>query len=324
MIQSISLSNFQSHKDSTLEFSPGVNIICGPSFGGKSSLLRAIRWVRENRPLGNGIISYGTKGCSVKCTILSNDKAIDVTHSKGNTSNEYEIGKIKYTAMGTTLPKEVISLFNWQNENCQTQSEIYYLALDSPGIISDVINNASHLESAEYVSRELERNRRDATKFLTNLDSELEKIDKELKEPKFEHLAEFKKLAETHAQLRREIDKDQVLLQELEKQVATIKDIHNLVHQSDVGITSSELNVLVEEYNTNQRDIENLENKLLGLRSCVNTIKELEKAEARLSQHIENTKLQLQSNVKLIKTCPVCNQSLKGKEIDVSSLFYGN
>ena len=52
MITKISIKNIQSHKNSTLELSPGINAIVGSSNNGKSAILRAFYWARYNRPLG--------------------------------------------------------------------------------------------------------------------------------------------------------------------------------------------------------------------------------------------------------------------------------
>ena len=52
MIKSIQIKNIQSHKDTSLEFSPGINAIVGSSNNGKSAVLRALYWARYNRPLG--------------------------------------------------------------------------------------------------------------------------------------------------------------------------------------------------------------------------------------------------------------------------------
>ena len=42
MIKSVGIVNFQSHEETAIEFSPGLNVIAGGSDAGKSSILRAI------------------------------------------------------------------------------------------------------------------------------------------------------------------------------------------------------------------------------------------------------------------------------------------
>ena len=57
MITKIEIKNFQSHKNTVLEFDKGVNVICGESDNGKSAVIRAIRWVVENYPQGTDKIN---------------------------------------------------------------------------------------------------------------------------------------------------------------------------------------------------------------------------------------------------------------------------
>ena len=51
MIRSINIKNIQSHKDTTLEFSPGINAIVGSSNKRKKAVLRALYWAVYNKKL---------------------------------------------------------------------------------------------------------------------------------------------------------------------------------------------------------------------------------------------------------------------------------
>ena len=52
MIKKIKIENFQSHRDTELEFSKGVNVITGLSNSGKTAIIRAFQLLKNNRPLG--------------------------------------------------------------------------------------------------------------------------------------------------------------------------------------------------------------------------------------------------------------------------------
>ena len=52
MIKRIKIENIQSHKETELELSSGINAIVGSSNNGKSAILRAFYWLVYNRPLG--------------------------------------------------------------------------------------------------------------------------------------------------------------------------------------------------------------------------------------------------------------------------------
>lgn len=64
-ITSATLKNFQAHKDTTVQFDKGLNIIVGESNNGKTSILRGILWAIDNQPLGNDFIMAGENDCSV-------------------------------------------------------------------------------------------------------------------------------------------------------------------------------------------------------------------------------------------------------------------
>ena len=64
-ITSVTLKNFQAHKDTTVHFDKGLNIIVGESNNGKTSILRGILWAIDNQPLGNDFIMAGENECSV-------------------------------------------------------------------------------------------------------------------------------------------------------------------------------------------------------------------------------------------------------------------
>ncbi len=62
MINSLSLKNFKSWKDTLLEFHKGVNAIVGTTDAGKSNVIRAIRWVVFNRPSAESRIYRNRSG----------------------------------------------------------------------------------------------------------------------------------------------------------------------------------------------------------------------------------------------------------------------
>ena len=76
MIRSLTVRNFQSHKDTTIEFHPGFNAIVGSSDKGKSVLLRAIAWVAYNRPRGEDFRSSWSE---------RNPTVVEIEMDDGNT-----------------------------------------------------------------------------------------------------------------------------------------------------------------------------------------------------------------------------------------------
>ena len=59
ILKSIKLINFQTHQEVKLDLSPTITTIKGPTDSGKSSVLRALRWVCLNDIPGDEFIREG-------------------------------------------------------------------------------------------------------------------------------------------------------------------------------------------------------------------------------------------------------------------------
>ena len=94
MIEGLKISNFQSHRDSSLEFSPGVNALVGDSDCGKSAVMRALLWVITNQPQGDAHVSNWLKDKKGKvkgiCQVSVLLDTGTVTRSRGKDENSYE------------------------------------------------------------------------------------------------------------------------------------------------------------------------------------------------------------------------------------------
>lgn len=92
-IKEIIIKNFQSHKDTHLQFVNGLNTIIGESDKGKSAVIRAIKWVILNEPQGNGMVREGTNEAYVTI-VLNND--IRITRGKKLSGKKTIISKNTY------------------------------------------------------------------------------------------------------------------------------------------------------------------------------------------------------------------------------------
>jgi len=108
MIKSIKLNNFQSHASSLLELSDGFTGIIGASRSGKSSLVRALRWLFFGK-WRSSYIRHNSKTSSIEVKI---DKD-DVRWVKGETINKLIINGKTFTGFGNDLPEEFLKIFKW-------------------------------------------------------------------------------------------------------------------------------------------------------------------------------------------------------------------
>jgi len=147
MIQKLEIENYQSHKNTTLNFSPGVNAIIGQSDSGKTSILRALRWVIENRPGGDAFRSSWGGKTSVKITTGQN--VIERVKDK-TTVNTYALSTgeedLSFAAMGTSVPEEVQNALNINQINYQNQLDRPFLLDNSPGEVAAHFNKIAHLD----------------------------------------------------------------------------------------------------------------------------------------------------------------------------------
>lgn len=110
-LRRLTLHNFQSHQDTTLDLSSGVNIIVGASDVGKTSVIRALRWLYYNQPRGTGFIRMGTSECWVE--VETEDQVIirryrnEATRKNGYLLVPPGQDPMIFEKLGTAVPEEV-------------------------------------------------------------------------------------------------------------------------------------------------------------------------------------------------------------------------
>ena len=146
MLRSLTIKNFQSHKLTNLDFSPRVNVIIGKSRAGKTSLLRAIRKILENRPITG--IERWVHGQDPKGTISI---ALETTDNhnviwEGPNPQRYIVDGEALTGFGQSVPSRVSEILNLGEINIQSQHDRPYLLFDSPGEVARTLNRVVNLD----------------------------------------------------------------------------------------------------------------------------------------------------------------------------------
>lgn len=158
-ISKISISNFQSHKDTTLDLHPGVNLIVGQSDSGKTAIIRALKWLATNRPLGDGFVSWDCKGKTV-VEVLLDDGAI-IKHEPGKYSLTNGKDKQEWSAIGTTVPEAVTQALNLSELSWQSQMDAPFLLSASPGEVARTMNEVADLDKIDSTLVNINRMARD-------------------------------------------------------------------------------------------------------------------------------------------------------------------
>lgn len=158
MIGKLSLKNFKTYRDSTLEFSPGINVITGDTGQGKTNILLALQLVKDNRPLGTGYIRRGQDSTEVVTEVIDNGNACSVIRRRGASENSYDIkrdgmsvvGK-PLTAFGVSPPELVSAVLNLSSINVQKQRDPHFLVYSPPGQIATYIRSITKLDEIDQV-----------------------------------------------------------------------------------------------------------------------------------------------------------------------------
>lgn len=108
-IKKVIIQNFQSHRDTRLELSPGLNVITGPSDQGKSAIIRALRWLFFNEPRGSQFLRVGASTCRVEVelddgTVIARERAANRNRYILRRNGEERI----FEGFGHDVPPEVV------------------------------------------------------------------------------------------------------------------------------------------------------------------------------------------------------------------------
>jgi len=147
MLNWLHLKNFQIHKDSLLEFSPGINFIKGETHNGKSSIVRALRLIAFNDPLTDEYLHEG-KTTTIKADIDGNT----VTKIRSKSKNEYKVNNgPSLKAFRTKVPEEVSQVLNLTTQNFQEQKEPYFLIQNTPTERMSILDNIAGFEEIKNI-----------------------------------------------------------------------------------------------------------------------------------------------------------------------------
>lgn len=166
MIRSVTITNFEAHKSTHLEFDKGLNVLRGSSGAGKSSIKRAILWVLTNRPSAGQVVSWwavNSKGKQTEETrvTITLDDGTTISRIKSDILNGYQINDERpLEAVGTSVPEEVSKLLNMSDVNSQIQLAAPFLISQSASYVAQYINDIVDMSEADRYQSAIESKRR--------------------------------------------------------------------------------------------------------------------------------------------------------------------
>ena len=186
MIDEVEISGFQSHKNTTIQFDKGVNVVIGTNDSGKSAIFRALAWVFQNRPLGEAFKNWSlAKKDSVTVGIQFDDGWIIKERKDGKNLYETENTPKPIEALKTDLPEEVTSVTKISEINIQGQHERHFLLHDSPGEVARKFNEIVGLDIIDKVFKYLSSKINDCKRQDTNYNNEINELQQQIAERAF-------------------------------------------------------------------------------------------------------------------------------------------
>jgi exonuclease SbcC len=177
MISNILINNYQSHKKSVLELSPGVNIISGESDNGKTAVLRALNWCLFNKP-SKGDPSWNSD-CSFVTVVFADNHKIMRCRDK---ENYYSIKDLSapLKAIGQAVPTEVAQIVNITDINIHRQLDPPFLISNTAGEVAKTLNRVVNLDIIDNVLAHANKRIKDEKTQLCFAETSKKKYEEEL------------------------------------------------------------------------------------------------------------------------------------------------
>ena len=349
MIKKLIIQNIQSHKETTLEFSSGINAIVGSSNNGKSAILRALFWVRYNRPMGiDNLLSHwavdkkGNQSLPMLATV-ENENGF-VTRKRTKTENQYIVNSEELNVVKTDVPEQVEKLLALSDTNIQRQQDAPFLLSLSSGQVAQYFNKTVRLDVIDKVLSNAESKRRKTMREL-NQNEEL-CAEYETRLEKYSWLESVEKLLEKYDVLEKKAVELDDRCNQLEEQVKQFEKFAGIKEKYKfVDVANCEWKKIYDlDYVVNQIDerIEFIKDSLQDYANCSCRIypsfeeqenlivkfeslcekqtsdedfyavkEEIEQFEYLTYKIIDNNRQAVELKKQLPKVCPLCGAPMK-------------
>ena len=328
MIKKVEIENFQSHKNTVLEFVPGTNVVIGESDAGKSAIFRAINWAITNRPLGDGFRSDW--GGDTRVAIYTAEGDV-IERIKTATRNVYVINGKPLTAFGSEVPEQVTEILRMDEANIQSQMDVPFLVAVSPGEAARLLNKAASIDDIDYTISNLRGEYQNVSNNIKFNEGKLKDYEKQIKQ--YDNLLELEEKLERVEEAEKELEKHEQKLVKLTQLVAEVIRIHTELEKAkNIQQIAQKFEQILSRY----KEYEEQRKRLDKLEQVAHKVK-IRKAYLKSTQYIDDcstllqkiydeyqkyqTKQQTLSNLKrLIGSVIALNQSIQRIEREISLL----
>lgn len=244
MIKSLHIVNSESHKDTLLNFSPGLNVFIGESDRGKSGVFRAYNLLTRNEPGGDWMFPLYWDG-TTEITGEFLDPDCIVTRRKGKSINEYTLNDEDPVNAGTSVPSNIATLLNIDDVNFQAQIDRAFLMFETAGERGRILNRISGLDE---IDQTLDNAKSDVAALTLNqkaIKKDIEEFTKALQ--KFEKLGEMEAALESVENKHSQKEAGESRLETLKKIQNSVFILDNLIEKKEAFLKCQERIKAIQE-----------------------------------------------------------------------------
>lgn len=275
MIDSLKIKNIQSHKNSELHFSSGINCIVGTSNNGKSAVLRALNWAIYNRPLGIDILcshwALDKKGKQISEMSVTVEKdGEELVRRKSATRNEYQIEDDVLEAVRTDVPEQVSKFFNLNEVNVQRQLDAPFLLSLSSGEVAKFFNKMVRLDVIDKVLTNAEQTRRKTKSLIEQTEDSIKNYENILEKyswlPKVEKLLKkYENVESLNSEVTEKYESLNLLVEKYKQAVQKSKKLSSFIEHKKI----------ISEYEKAKCENNQIENRINILKNTIEVYKKL-------------------------------------------------
>lgn len=335
MLTKIELHNFQSHKNTVIDFDEHINSICGESDNGKTAIIRAIKWVIENRPLGTDKLNsnWNTNFKEPMSVKIYTDKGY-VERIRDKNRNGYNVminGNLtELNAVGSEVPQEVTDFFNLKDVNFQYQLDAPYLLSMTPGEASKYLNDIVHLDSIDKIMSVSDSNKRELNSKEKIITADIKNLEKEINDTAW--VDDANNVVKEIDSITESIEENNNLISQLNDSINTYSN-SKIIDISEMKNVADKIdNITLEDTSSLESDIDFVKNNkvhdLTRHNFLVSKIEEITLTDTSLleseignykkyfSLKNNNDELLEKLNKELPDICPYCGSIIKGDKHD--------
>ena len=266
MIDQIEFVNFQGHRYTILDFSPGLNVITGRTHSGKSSLMRGIQWALENKPRGAGD-KYKrdfTKPSDPISVSIAFSEGTYISREKTNKHNAYTSSEHPdpFLSLKTDVPDEIKEITKLKPHNFQSQKDKYFLISKTSGQVASELNKVVGLKIIDDKSAKIKRIVSDLTDRDKVLKSQIKATEERLKSDEFKIADSIKINLDMLDEYIDMYDSDSEALSTL---IETVKEIDRHEKVIKEYIDMNEVEKLLPKIKSKINDLAVIEEKILAV-----------------------------------------------------------